>query len=169
MRVLYWPITAFFLTCLISFNVFYYIFMHFIYMLLWFKINILIYFIFVYLCDTELLKPLEFLSDKSNGEGNGNPLQCSCLENPRDGGAWWAALYGVAQSRTRLKWLSSNSSSKSNESIFCYVEWDDLWEALKDWGPVDRITNCVIRGLEPPLPLPWAQGKEERPETEFNH
>ena len=37
------------------------------------------------------------------GEGNGNPLQCSCLENPRDGGAWWAALYGVAQSRTRLK------------------------------------------------------------------
>jgi len=37
------------------------------------------------------------------GEGNGNPLQCSCLENPRDGGAWWAAIYGVAQSRTRLK------------------------------------------------------------------
>jgi len=36
-------------------------------------------------------------------EGNGNPLQCSCLENPRDGGAWWAAVYGVAQSRTRLK------------------------------------------------------------------
>ena len=44
------------------------------------------------------------------GEGNGNPLQCSCLENPRDGGAWWAAVYGVAQGRTRLMWLSSNSS-----------------------------------------------------------
>ena len=42
------------------------------------------------------------------GEGNGNPLQCSCLENPRDGGAWWAAVYGVAQSQTRLKWLSSS-------------------------------------------------------------
>ena len=42
-------------------------------------------------------------------EGNGNPLQCSCLENPRDGGAWWAAVYGVAQSQTRLKWLSSSS------------------------------------------------------------
>ena len=41
------------------------------------------------------------------GEGNGNPLQCSCLENPRDGGAWWAAVYGVAQSQTRLKRLSS--------------------------------------------------------------
>ena len=45
-------------------------------------------------------------------EANGNPLQCSCLENPRDGGAWWAAIYGVAQSRTRLKWLSSSSSSR---------------------------------------------------------
>ena len=44
-------------------------------------------------------------------EGNGNPLQCSCLENPRDGGAWWAAVYGIAQSRTRLKQLSSSSSS----------------------------------------------------------
>ena len=43
------------------------------------------------------------------GEGNGNPLQCFCLENPRDGGAWWAAVYGVTQSRTRLKRLSSNS------------------------------------------------------------
>ena len=45
------------------------------------------------------------------GEGNGSPLQCFCLENPRDGGAWWAAVYGVAQSRTRLKRLSSSSSS----------------------------------------------------------
>ena len=44
-------------------------------------------------------------------EGNGNPIQCSCLENPRDGRAWWAAVYGVAQSRTRLKCLSSSSSS----------------------------------------------------------
>ena len=43
------------------------------------------------------------------GEGNGNPLQCSCLENPRDWGAWWAAVYGVAQSWTRLKRLSSSS------------------------------------------------------------
>ena len=43
------------------------------------------------------------------GEGNGNPLQCSCLENPRDGGAWWAAFYGIAQSRTQLKRLSSSS------------------------------------------------------------
>ena len=47
------------------------------------------------------------------GEGNGNPLQCSCLENLRDGGAWWAAIYGVAQSPTRLKRISSSSSSSS--------------------------------------------------------
>ena len=47
------------------------------------------------------------------GEGTGNPLQCSCLENPRDGGARWAAICGVTQSRTRLKRLSSSSSSSS--------------------------------------------------------
>ena len=47
------------------------------------------------------------------GEGNGNPLQYSCLENPRDRGAWWAAVYGVTQSQTRLKWLGSSSSSKA--------------------------------------------------------
>ena len=46
------------------------------------------------------------------GEGNGHPLQCSCLETPRDGGAWWAAVYGVAQSRTQLKRLSSSCSSQ---------------------------------------------------------
>ena len=55
------------------------------------------------------------------GEGNGNPLQCSCLENPRDSGAWWAAVYGVAQSRTRLKRLSSSSSSSSTmlSTLYC--------------------------------------------------
>ena len=52
------------------------------------------------------------------GEGNGSPLQRSCLENPRDGGAWWAAVYGVAQSRTRLKRLSSSSSKVT---LYCWV------------------------------------------------
>ena len=52
------------------------------------------------------------------GEGNGNPLRCSCLENPRDGGAWWAAVCGVTQSRTRLKRLSS--SSRSNIKDHCH-------------------------------------------------
>ena len=45
------------------------------------------------------------------GEGNSTPLQCSCLENPRDGGAWWATVYGITQSWTRMKWLSSSSST----------------------------------------------------------
>ena len=63
------------------------------------------------------------------GEGNGNPFQCSCLENPRDGGAWWAAVYGVAQSRTRLKRLSSSSSSKhfriqDHPLSFSFKRWE---------------------------------------------
>ena len=51
------------------------------------------------------------------GEGNGNPLQCSCLENPRDGGAQWAAVYGVAQSRTQLKRLGGSSSMVLEERV----------------------------------------------------
>ena len=55
------------------------------------------------------------------GEGNGNPLQCSCLENPREGGAWLAAVYGVAQSQTRLKWLSSSSISYPVLYVFYFL------------------------------------------------
>ena len=77
------------------------------------------------------------------GEGNGNPLQCSCLENPRDGGAWWAAIYGVAQSQTRLKWLSSSSSRThfwtsvtepihEDSKVSCIIEL--LWELNKQFG-----------------------------------
>ena len=60
------------------------------------------------------------LAKEISGEGNGNPLQCSCLENPRDGGAWWAAIYGVPQSWTRLNWLSSSSS---NKEISTWMTW----------------------------------------------
>ena len=56
------------------------------------------------------------------GEGNGNPLQCSCLENPRDGGAWWAAIYGVTQSRTQLKRLSSSSSNTKSSSCLSVLK-----------------------------------------------
>ena len=58
----------------------------------------------------EIKNPHFHFSLSCIGEGNGNPVQCSCLENLRDGEAWWAAVYGVAQSRTRLKRLSSSSS-----------------------------------------------------------
>ena len=64
------------------------------------------------LLESDTTERLNFhFSLSCTGGGNGNPLQCSCLENPRDGEAWWAAIYGVAQSRTRLKRLSSSSSS----------------------------------------------------------
>ena len=70
------------------------------------------------LIESDTIERLHFhFSLSCIGEGNGNPLhplQCSCLENPRDGGAWWAAIYGVAQSRTRLKRLSSSSSSSTD-------------------------------------------------------
>ena len=52
---------------------------------------------------TSIAMQYKYYAMQYTGEGNGNPLQCSCLENPRDRGAWWAAVYGVAQSQTRLK------------------------------------------------------------------
>ena len=65
------------------------------------------------------------------GEGNGNPLQCSCLENPRDGRAWWAAVCGVAQGRTRLKQLSSSSSSSHLHLLFPFVIFFPLLLSLR--------------------------------------
>ena len=72
------------------------------------------------------------------GEGNGNPLQCSCLENPRDGGAWWAVVYGVTQSRIRLKWLSSSSKGQESGLLFTWSNKNILFEYAKkkkgkDW------------------------------------
>ena len=64
------------------------------------------------------------------GEGNGNPLQCSCLENPRDGGAWWAVVYGVAQSRRRLKRLSSSSSSSMYVKVYILGTMENLCTIL---------------------------------------
>ena len=66
----------------------------------------------------------------SPGEGNGNPLQCSCLENPRGGEVWWAAVSGVAQSRTQLKRLSSSSSRD------CHREWS---KSEKDKYHIDYL------------------------------
>ena len=100
------------------------------------------------------------------GEGNGSPLQCSCLENPRDGGAWWSAVYGVTQNWTWLKWLSSSSSSSIEEreqatsSFDCllpkgvgklvpFMEWG--WECVQrsSWSgglgalPTPLVVACV--------------------------
>ena len=101
------------------------------------------------------------------GEGNGNPLQCSCLENPRDGGAWWAAVYGVAQSRTRLKRLSSSSSSsfaysvkKGSEFISPFLSF-----CLYHRGGSSTIRNSVYSSMESSIEweeIPLIQGKEQR-------
>ena len=65
------------------------------------------------------------------GEGNGNPLQCPCLENPMDRGAWWAAIYGVAQSQRRLKRLSSSSSSSSSSNYLTEVKLESFDMGLR--------------------------------------
>ena len=76
------------------------------------------------------------------GEGNGNPLQCSCLENPRDGGAWWAAVYGVAQSWTQLKWLSSSSSS-SSKRVLGSLSVNYCQNCFEFMVSIDREWTCV--------------------------
>ena len=79
------------------------------------------------------------------GEGNGTPLQYSCLENPRDGGAWWAASMGVTQSQTRLKWLSSISNDTSD-----HISWTASWVTLASMG-----VNHQLLGRWGPQPDPW--------------
>ena len=72
-------------------------------------------------CDREMREESLILDQAAEkaGEGNGSPLQGSCLENPRDGGAWWAAVCGVAQSWTQLKQLGSSGSSRPGSEGFC--------------------------------------------------
>ena len=77
------------------------------------------------------------------GEGNGNPLQCSCLENPRDGGAWWATVYGVTQSQTRLKQLSSSSISNERDPDQS-LDWKDPLEK-------EMATRCSILAWRIPM------------------
>jgi len=84
------------------------------------------------------------------GEGSGSPLQCSCLENPRDWGAWWAAIYGVAQSRTWLKRLSSSSRLQHARfpcsSLFCRVSSNSC--PLSQWCYL-TTSSCAA----PPSPF----------------
>ena len=85
------------------------------------------------------------------GEGNGNPLQCSCLENPRDGEAWWAAVYGVAQSWTRLKRLSSSSSAFKYQMCFLeyYNELVQLFLLHKCSGSDSESWNILLKVIQP--------------------
>ena len=87
------------------------------------------------------------------GEGNGNPLQCSCLENPRDGGDWWAAIYGVAQNQTRLKWLSSSSSSSTLFSIifshyfYHFQQNRTIWKENKSMNNIETAGFNLTKGV----------------------
>ena len=102
------------------------------------------------------------LSIISIREGNGTPRQYSCLENPMDEGAWWAAVYGVRQSRTQLKWLSSSSSIVSMQpTIFHQRVWQisnvlvhfhkcmDIWQTVQP--------DCRFTVLTPCIPAPSYQ------------
>ena len=93
-------------------------------------------------CNWALMKLYFHFSLSCIGEGNGNPLQCSCLENPRDGEAWWAAVYGVAQSQTRLKWLSSSSEYVAYKNG-CFL---DLHLCLQS-GLIIKSTGLIIKPI----------------------
>ena len=84
------------------------------------------------------------------GVGNGNPLQCSCLENPRDRGVWWAAVYGIAKSQTRLKQLSSSSSS-TGKAIALAI-WTFSWLKFIYKSLLPRMWASYIR-----MQVPWGQ------------
>ena len=77
------------------------------------------------------------------GEGHGNPLQCSCLENPRDRGAWWAAVYGVAQSRTRLKRLRRRRR-KNDDTDFNSLKLLSLFQRQKLKGWKQKLESCFV-------------------------
>ena len=91
-----------------------------------------------------MTEPLHFHSSLSCiGEGNGNPLQCSCLENPRDRGAWWASVYGVPQSRTRLKRLSSSSSRATRK---CSINVVNEHKLLWNYSSLQKLSYYWGRG-----------------------
>ena len=102
------------------------------------------------------------------GEGNGNPLQCSCLENPMDGGAWWASIYGVTQSQTRLKRLSSskyksvnyfiirNKIREQNPKNMCAAAAKSLQSCLTLCDPIDvSPPGSPVPGILQARTLEW--------------
>ena len=96
------------------------------------------------------------------GEGNGNPLQCSCLENPRDGGAWWA-VYGVAQSRTRLQRLSSSSSS-SKRGLPRWLSSEESACNARDTGSIPGLGRPLEKGTATPSSIvAWEIPLSEEP------
>ena len=111
--------------------------------------------------ESDMTERLDFHFSLSRiGEGNGSPLQCSCLENPRDGAAWWAAIYGVAESRTRLKWLSNVGKSHGRRPLVgfsprgCYES--GMTEQLHFW------LSCIGEGNGNPLQCSCLENPRDR-------
>ena len=128
------------------------------------------------------------------GEGNGNPLQCSCLENPRDGGAWWAVIYGVAQSQTWLKWLSSIQNSQiwknsvrnfvkvlrfrkygrmdivaHKPSLMIIEEWIFLCvQSENTWVFTEILTVCYLLSHVQLFETPWTAAHQAPPSMGFS-
>ena len=103
----------------------------------------------------------------TNGVGNGNPLQCSCLENPRDWGAWWAAIYGVAQSWTRLKRLSSSSGVENVSTSSHLQSGKTLFYWFLIFSRASMVTQCQRICL--PVQEIWVQslGWKDHPKKEM--
>ena len=96
--------------------------------------------------------PWVFYVCVSIGEGNGTPLQYSCLENPRDGGAWWAVVSGVTQSRTRLKWLGSSRSSIAAMQIGASVSRFHLFYSYLTFDEVAQSCPTLYNPMDCSLP-----------------
>ena len=90
------------------------------------------------------------------GEGNGNPLQCSCLENPRGRESWWAAVYGVAQSETQLKWLSSSSSSSLSSPICISMPSTMDWLKFACLRRSRDVSTLGTWSNQPSAPQSWS-------------
>ena len=108
-------------------------------------------------------------------EGNGNPLQCSCLENPRDRGARWADVYGVAQSQTRLKWLSSSPPGSTVYGVSQDMEFSSIFKntgvgchsLLQGIFSTQRLNLHLLHWQADSLPMshlgnPWSLGYESK-------
>ena len=113
----------------------------------------------------------------THGE-NGNPLQCSCLENPRDGGAWWAAVYGVTQSQTRLKRLSSRSSSIQYEvtllicavCVPCAQLYSSPSDPLNCSSPGSSVHGTLQARILEWVAIPCSRGTSQpRDQTQVSH
>ena len=109
----------------------------------------------------------------SIGEGNGNPLQCSCLENPRDGGAWWAAVYGVTQSRTQLKRLSSsNTIYKIDNNVFLHSTGNfTQYSAIiykENNLKINYLQVFAFESIENMVVLPWKSRFKGKWSDEFH-